>query len=174
MIHTVIDELTHFAYHDAEVVKIELEDQRMTWMTKSINATKENTQNSYPNDMCIADAEIVFQTVEIRRLIFCEKGTIDANRNYIQTVARREASPTEYTSILNKAADGYCWIQGMHMEETPADGKHQFAADFSIVANDDVFDILLEFDHTVISWDVFSGKAWYEDSPRKKHLDRSR
>lgn len=168
MLYTSIDELAHFEYHDAEVVNIEMKDQCMTWTTKSINATTENTQNSYPTDMCIADAEIVFKSIEIKRLIFCESGVVDANNNYIQTTMQREANPAEYASILTESVNGYCWIHGMHMVETPTDGKHRYCADFSIVANDDVFDILLEFDHVVISWDAFNGKAWYEDSPRKK------
>ena len=171
MLYVSIDELEHIVYHDAEVVNIKMKDQCMTWMTKSINVTTDNTQNSYPNDMCVADAEIVFESFEIKSLIFSEKGTFDANNNYIRTATQREASPSKYASILSKSTIEYCWIQGMHMVEVPADGKHRFAADFSIVTDDDVFDILLEYDHVVISWDAFNGNAWYVDNPRKKQLD---
>jgi hypothetical protein len=119
--------------------------------------------------MCVAEAEIVFEAFEIKSLTFNEKGVYDINDNCIKSIPRREASLSECMSILINAAKGYCWILGMHMEETAADGKHGFAADFSIVTDDDVFDLLFEFDHVVISWDRFSGKAWYEESPWREN-----
>ena len=171
MPYVSIDELEHFEYHDAEVVNIELEDQSMIWITKWINATKENTQNSFQIDMCVAEAKVIFETVAIKRIIFGEYGIFNANHEYIQLEKPREANPSEFATILNDSLSKYCRIHGMGMEKAPADGKHKYSVTFTIDGGAGVFDILLDFDRAVISWNEFNGKAWYEDEKWKKKRD---
>ncbi len=164
-----IDELEHFEFHDAEVVSIELKDQCMKWMTRNINATKENTQNSFQIDMCVPEAEIIFETVEIKSIIFGEFKVFNANHELIRHEKPREACPGEFASILSESLSTYCWI--FEMEKEPADGKHKYAAAFTIDGGAGCFDIQLAFDRVVISWNEFSGKAWYEDDIWKKKRD---
>jgi len=165
MQYVAIDELEHFEYHDAEIVSIELKEHCMKWITKHINATKENTQNGYPTDMCVAEAEVVFESVEIKSIIYAEfkskelKDIFSNNSELILHEKPREA----YASILSESVSAYCRIHGMHMEKTPADGKHKYAASFAIDGGAGVFDLHLDFDRMVISWNEFNGKAWYEE-----------
>lgn len=166
-----IDEMEHFSFHDAELISIDLLDQSMKWVTKHINATTENTQNSHPTDMCVAEAEIVFETVEIKSIIFCEYKMFDSNHKLVKHEKPREAPPCEFDSILRESLSAYCWINGMHTESAPTDGKHKHSVTFSIDGGAGFFDMLLVFDRVVISWDKFDGKAWYVDAPWNKQHD---
>lgn len=169
MQYVAIDELEHFEYHDAEIVSIELKEHCMKWMTKHINATKENTQNTFPVDMCVPEAEIVFESVEIKSITIIGFEVHNANHELIEHEETREACPGEFASILSKSVSIYCRIFGMCIEKTPADGKHKYSATFTIVSGVDVFDIQLDFDRVVISWNEFNGIAWYEEDKRKRN-----
>ena len=174
MPYVSIDELEHFEFHDAEVVSIELKDQCMIWIAKRINATKENTQNHYPADMCVAESEIVFESVEIKGITFLGYKVFNAEHVLIHHEKPQEANPDEFASILNDSLSQYCQycrIHGMGMEQAPEDGKHKYSATFTIDAGTRVFDILLDFDRAVISWNEFNGKAWYEDDKWEKKRD---
>ncbi len=168
MQYIAIDELEHFEYHDAEIVSIERKEHCMKWITRHINATKENTQNGYPTDMCVAEAEIIYESVEIQSIIFAGSGTLNDNHEYIQLEKPREAKPSEFTSILSDSLSNYCRIHGMGMEKAPPDGKHKYAASFTIDGGAGIFDIMLDFDRVVISWNEFNGIAWYEEDDCKK------
>ncbi len=171
MPYVSIDELERFEFHDAELISIEQNEPCMKWITKGINATKENTQNHFQFDMCVSESDVVFESVEIKSITFAEIKTYNVNHELIQHEKPREASKTDYTSILNESTSAFCWIQGMCMEKAPADGKHKYAATFTLDGCAGYFHILLHFDRVVISWNEFSGKAWYEDDTWKKKND---
>ena len=113
--------------------------------------------------MCVAQAEIVFEAVEIKSIIFAGFRVFNDKHELIQHEEPRAAKPDAFASILSDSVSGHCRIHGMCMETAPADGEHKYSAIFTIDGGAGVFDIQLDFDRTIISWNEFSGKAWYEE-----------
>jgi len=162
---TAINELTCFEFHDANIEMIDFRDKNMIWKLSAVNATKENSQNHFATDMCIDDAEITFEDYEIVDIIFGAYKIYDSNQVLIESAEARTAQPDEYCDILNKTLSDYCYI--LSMEETPReDVKQQVCFDIDGGAGN--YTLVISFSKSIVQWDEFNGKAWYEDEKWKK------
>lgn len=99
MQYIAIDELSHFDFHDAELQKIDFNDGNMKWKLSSVNATKRNSQNSFNEDMCIKEAEIIFESFNINKIVFGAYEVYDSNQILIESVEAITANPNEYDNI---------------------------------------------------------------------------
>lgn len=70
MKYIAIDELNHFHFHDAKLENIDFRNENMIWQLSAVNATKKNSQNNFDKDMCIENAEVVFEHFNIIKIIF--------------------------------------------------------------------------------------------------------
>lgn len=161
-----INELDCFQFHDAEIKKIQLVDNKMTWIASCINAMITNTQNSNAKDMCVENAIMVFENVAIEKLEFGAYTVHDSNHNLIKSVEATSAEPEEYADILSESTDSYCFIYGMD-ELTKIDGE-KYCACFNIDGGAGNYYLTFTFSVSIVEWDNYSGEAWYEDPKWKK------
>jgi hypothetical protein len=70
MRYIATNELNHFNFHDAALEKMDFLHRNMTWELSALNATTQNSQNNFDKDMCIENAEIVFEQVQIVKIVF--------------------------------------------------------------------------------------------------------
>jgi len=156
-----IDEINHFEYHDAVIKKMEIIEDKMTWIVSELNATIQNSQNSFIEDMCINECEIIFDHYKIEEIIFSAYKIFDSNQNLIESVDARTADFEDYIGIIEDTMKNSCRIVGMiEMPET-SDGRKK--ACFGIDGNRDYFDITFSFTKFTARWNEYNGKAWYED-----------
>ncbi len=166
MRYIAIDELNHFSFHDAELQKIDFHDGNMIWQLSAVNATIHNSQNSFDKDMCIEEAEIVFENVQIEKIVFGAYKVYDSNQALIESVEAKTANPNEYNKILRNTMSNYCYIYSM--EESPkVEGKTHIVC-FNIDGGAGNYYLTLSFTKSTVQWNEYSGKAWYEDEKWKK------
>ena len=165
MKYTSINELSCFEFHDANIEEIEFRDRNMVWRLSAVNATKENSQNSFDIDMCIDDAEIIFEDYEIVEIIFSAYEIFDSNQVLIESAEARTAMPDEYVHILSETLGNYCYILGM--KQIPNKDLRQKVC-FDIDGGAGNYDLILSFSKSIVQWDEYNGKAWYEDEKWKK------
>jgi len=164
--YITIDELNHFEYHDAEIKKIDFSNGNMIWHLSAVNATKENSQNSFDKDMCIKDAEIVFEHFNLVKIVFNAYKVYDSNNVLIESVEAKIANPDEYNAILNNTLLSYCYISSM--EELPMNEDKEYQICFDIDGGAGGYYLTLSYSKSIAQWDEYSGKAWYEDEKWKK------
>jgi len=166
MKYTAVDELTHFQFHDAHISNISFVNRDMVWEVSAVNATTSNTQNNFDEDMCVKNALITFENVNIENIVFGAYKTFDSNNNLIKSQEATAAEPAQYFDILKDTLQGYCYIYGM--EDLPATEKVRYRACFDIDGGVGSFYLTINFTKSVVKWEEFSGKAWYEDEKWKK------
>lgn len=166
MKYIAIDELNHFSFHDAELQKIDFHDRNMIWQLSAVNATIHNSQNSFDKDMCIKQVEIVFEGINVIKVVFGAYKVFDSNKVLIESVEAKTANSNEFNDILKNSLGDYCYI--LSMEELPMneDNKHQ--ACFNIDGGVGNYDLFLSFSKSIVQWDEYNGIAWYEDEKWKK------
>lgn len=167
MKYIAINELNHFNFHDAELQKITFYNGNMIWQLSAVNATIQNSQNSFDEDMCISEAEIIFENFNINKIVFGAYKVYDSNKVIIESVEEKIANPNEYTDILNKTLGNYCYI--FNMEELPMIEGEKYQVCFNIDGGVGNYDLTITFSKSIVQWDEYSGKAWYEDEKWKKN-----
>jgi len=164
MKYTAINELNNFDFHDSEIRAINLSNNHMTWEVEEIHALPNNTQNHFSKAMCIDHAVMIFQDVQIESIIY--EG-YETNYEAINPVP---ASPSEYENILRKAASkAYYFIYSMKNLHALDTGR--FSVCFNIDDNIEEgfgYALTLTFSKSIVQWDGFCGKTWYEDEKWKK------
>jgi len=161
-----INELSHFEFHDAVIATIGFDDKHMTWEVSDVNATTKNTQNKFDEDMCIENASIVFEEVSIESIIFGAYTVHSADGILLESKEATTADPSEYATILENTCGSYCYIYSM--EELPANDKNQYRVCFNIDGGADDYDLTMGFAKSIVTWNKFSGIAWYESEEWKK------
>ena len=157
MRYKAIDELDYFEFHDAEIKEIKLINDQMIWRVSSINVTTANTQNNNPKDMCVENADMIFENISIERLEF--GAYTYSNDRMIKSVEARTAKAEEYVDILTETTSGYCFIYQMD-ELDKVDGE-RYRACFNIDGGAGNFYLTFSFSKSIVEWDSFNGEAWY-------------
>jgi hypothetical protein len=166
MLYCAINELDHFQYHDAEVKEIALTNMGMVWSVAAINATTENTQNMNPKDVCVEKATVTFDNISIKSIVFSAYTVHDSKGNLIEDVKAITAKPEEYSEILRKSTDSYCFIYGM--EDLTQNPDDTYEACFNIDGGSGSYYFTFSFSSSTVEWDEYSGEAWYEHPKWKK------
>ncbi|SEP42141.1 hypothetical protein [Propionispora vibrioides] len=165
MKYVAIDELNHFSFHDAELQKIDIYEDKMRWLLSAINATVQNSQNSYDEDMCIIEAEIIFEHFKIENIVIGEYKVYDSSHKLIESVEAITVDADKYDDILKKTLNGYCYLYSM--EELHTDDDKNVVC-FIIDGGDDTYHLTISFSKSTVIWDNYDGKAWYEHDKWKK------
>lgn len=161
MRYIAINELNHFEFHDAQLQKIDCNDVNMRWQLSVVNATIQNSQNNFDKDMCIKEAEILFENVQIEEIVFAAYKVYDSNEVLIESVEAKTANLNEYNDILRNTLSSYCYIYSM--KELPkVDGKTHIVC-FNIDGGAGNYYLTLSFTKSIVQWNKYNGKAWYED-----------
>lgn len=136
----------------------------MVWQLGAVNVTKTNSQNSFDMDMCIKEAQIVFEHYNIEKVVF---GAYEVykNQTLVETVEARIANPDEYNKILRNTLGDYSYILCMEELLINNDKRHQVC--FNIDGGVGNYDVILSFSKSIVQWDEYDGKAWYEDKKWK-------
>lgn len=166
MKYTAINELNFFDFHDAELQKIDINGDSLIWRLCSLNATTQNSQNSFNEDMCIKEAEVIFEHFNIEEIVFPAYEVYDSDNNLIESVESITANPNEYDDILKKTLDSYCYIYSM--EELSKLGNDKNKVCFNIDGGAGDYYITLSYSKSIIHWNEYEGKAWYENEKWKK------
>lgn len=161
-----IDEINHFEFHDAQLQKIDFHDGNMTWQLSSVNATTQNSQNNSDKDLCIDQADIVFENINIVEIVFSAYKVYNSKNVIIESVEARKASPNEYSDILTGSLGNYCYI--LSMKELPENEDKSHTVCFTISGGIGDYFLTLSFSKSIVQWDEYSGEAWYEAEEWKK------
>ena len=128
----------------------------MKWEVSNINAKTANSQNDFDVDMCIANATILFYDVIVENIVFGVYTSRDSKVNltkYPSVIVESE----DRLDVMKSFTNEYCYIYAM--EEFAAIEGNRYRARFHIDFNTY---LTLVFSKTVIAWDAYDGKAWYE------------
>ena len=170
MKYTVINELNHFEYHDALLKKNTWNNKHLHWEVSAVNATIENSQNNFCKDMCIGNAEIIFEQAHIESIVSDAYQVYDSDNNLVESVKAVTVASEEYNKILSKLNEDYCFIMNMDGYQISENGNYTVC--FSIYGSAiHGYCITISFSKSIISWDEFSGDAWYEDPKWISHGD---
>ena len=88
-----INELDHFEFHDTQIISIENDNGNMKFILRMLNATTKNSQNNFPTDMCIKEAEVVFECANIIEMELGSYEVFDSNKNLIESVKAQKVRP---------------------------------------------------------------------------------
>jgi len=164
MKYEVINELDNFSYHDAEVDTIEFVSGSMIWKTDGINATKSNSQNTYPKDMCIDEAIIILDSVLISKIVILGYKRYQ-NKKLIYERPEVEAEESEYEDIFKEICENRSYIYGMY---DYVEVNDRFEARFEVDSWIETYQISVSFEQSTVKWNKFYGEVWYEDPKWKK------
>jgi hypothetical protein len=165
MQYIAINELSNFDFHDAELQKIDFNDGNMKLQLSSVNATKQNSQNSFNKDMCIKETEIIFKSFNIEKIVFGAYEVYDSNEVLIESVEAITANPDEYDDILKNSLNDYCYIYSM---EELLEIEDRNLVCFNIDGGAGYYYLTLSFSKSIVQWNDYYGKAWYEYEKWKK------
>ena len=166
MKYIAINELDKFEFHDAQIERIEFKESKMIWYISAVNATTENSQNNFPKDMCIDNAQLFFENVAIESIAFLAYKITHANGS-ITEVERRPVPNNECHEILENSTTDYCGI--FRLENLSQNNDKTFIATFSIDSfSVGFYDLIFSFSKATVQWDTYYGEAWYEDAKWKK------
>ena len=168
MKYVATDELHNFDYHDAELMAMDWHGKDFVWQVKSINASAKNTKNNHPKDMCIKYAKMVFKDACIENIVFSGYKTYSADGTLLKSVEAETAAPEEYEKIINNSTSTYCYIFGMVKQSYIKTANDRFSVCFDIDGGEGHCIITISFTEAIVSWDEFSGEAWYEHPKWKK------
>ena len=177
MKYMTVNELQNFNYHDAQLKAMDWRGRDFVWLSDRINASTENSQNSYPTDMCIDSAEIVFKDACIESIVFSGYKTYGAGGALLKSVEAETAAPHEYDNILKKTLAPSNFIYCMEEKSYVKVKDDRFSASFNIGGGDFVgmgYVITISFSEAIVSWDKFSGETWYESAEWKEHVAKMR
>jgi len=161
MRYTVVNELSNFQFHDAELKSIDFEAHCMKWEVAHINAMTSNSKNELDVDMCIDNAIMVFNDIAIESVIYGAYTERDSSGNITEHKPVTIKSNEHLDTLRNIPNEG-CYLYAM--EELVVIDKNRYKACFHIDFN--TF-LTFTFSQSIISWNGFIGKAWYEDEKWK-------
>ena len=160
-----INEINHFEYHDATIKSFSIKDHSMHWVVDDINATKDNTQNDFPEDMRILGCHIDFEDVQIDEIIFSAWSQFDANGHLVKSEPARSADPSEFTTILKETMKSWCSIQDISVLAETNDGRDRIS--ICLDGQVGIYDLNISYRTFIAQWDEYAGKAWYEEDQWK-------
>ena len=161
-----VNELDTFSFHDAELEEITFESKNMIWIMSAVNAETKNSQNNFPEDMCIEKAKFLFENIELKKIEF------SGYKKYCsgiltETVEATEADKSEYQNILNQTiSEGTVYIMRLNSLLKEA-GK--YTACFDIEGGTGDFYFTFTFTQVVAKWENYCGKAWYVEMKHSKN-----
>lgn len=161
-----INELHAFSFHDAAIENISFCEGRMIWLVSSLNATSQNSQNAQSIDQCIKEAEMVFSYAKVAEIEFWGWSIHDNKGNLVEKVAPRKAVESEFSDIMEKTV-ACGWAHFFSMESLEKQGEIHTVC-FSIDGGAGMYNMTMEFRDVVVTWNDYSGPAWYEKPPFKK------
>jgi len=165
MKYIAINELNRFEFHDAELQKIDFNDGNMRWQLSSVSATKQNSQNSFNEDMCIKEAEIIYESFNIEKIVFGAYQVYDANQVLIESVEAITANLDEYDDILINSLKHYCYIYSM---EELLEIEDRNLVCFNIDGGAGNYYLMFSFSKSIVQWNEYAGEAWYESEKWEK------
>ena len=153
-----VNELDTFSFHDAELEEIIFENKDMIWLMYAVNAETKNSQNNFPEDMCMEKATFIFENIELKKIKF------SGYKKYCsgiltETVEPKEADKSEYQDILNRTvSEGTAYI--MKLDSLSKDAG-QYTACFDIEGGAGDFYFTFSFTKAIAKWEKYCGRAWY-------------
>ena len=166
MKYTAINELNHFVYHDALLKKMTWRNKNLHWELSAVNATIENSQNNFCKDMCIESAEIIFEQAHVVSIVSNAFQVYDSDNNLVESVEAITAISEEYDTILSKSLENYCFIMSMDGYQISENGNYEACFNIADLVTHGYY-ITISFSKSIVSWEEFSGEAWYEESKWK-------
>ncbi len=155
-----INELDCFEFHDAIIKELSIVNNNMMWLASSINAMTTNSQNTNIKDMCVKEAVMMFENMQIDSIVFNSWKSYDSQNNLIESVAAVTAKPEEYEDIIKKSFKRCCYIQSM--EEINKQNEGNYKSCFLLDSIAGMFYFTFSFSKSIVEWNEFSGEAWYE------------
>ncbi len=148
-----------FYWHDALIESVQLENGNIVCQVRDLNITEENTENKFPYDMCIKQAEVIFEKATIVELMLW--GHIETLPDKTtKHILNRELPIAEVRGYIKNLMDknpvGYVFaLNEFNCSNTG------YSACFAINSSPEIFDITLSFSKGLIKWSEYSGKSWY-------------
>ncbi len=158
-----IDELETFAFHNGKLHCAQWDEDDLTLQVGNINATTENSQNAAPTDLCIGQAMIRFSKAELTAIRVFAEAERPAPNHIIMELSPPLPDQDSYWDFLQRAI-GTTGAVILSKEDLQINhGKT--AVTFLLEGASDVFQLTISYDQAQISWDKFSGSAWYVSWP---------
>jgi len=159
MKYEAVNELTHFDFHDALINRIYFKNDDLIWDVSKINATTENSQNDFEDHMCVEDALMIFENAQIENIFIGGYKRYNSDGVLIDSKENVTLLPEEYEDFLkSKNRENGSYIFGMESFSELENGKYRVKFD----------SITFTFSKSIIKWENYSGKAWYESDEWKK------
>ena len=156
-----INELGDFQFHGAVIADIMLQDSEMVWHISAINTTSQDKQNDYATDMCIENATMIFENIQIESLIFSSYQVYDSTNTLIKDVEAKTISSEEYKEILITPNKNCFTIFAMSAFSKNED-ENVYAARFNIDGEKGNFDLTFSFSKTIVEWKEHFGESGLE------------
>ncbi len=160
MKYTSVNELGTFDFHDASFENVTFENGNMVWYLHDLNATTENSQNKYPEDMCIRVAKLTFRHFYPTKIISLGYEIHYKDPDTIKSFPPVEHDKEYFIPFLQDAINGG-FIQ--YINEFTSD-----SAAFCVDNLKDICEIYFKCNDCTVEWEEFDGSAWYEE-PFEKH-----
>ena len=154
------NEPENFNWHDAEIISVYCESQKMIWKVNALNVLTSNSQNLEGIDLCASTATVVFENYfieNIKRYRFKKY----QGKKVIEEQPDKMLSRQEILALLNEIIHNTDdrFIRYIYGMESSTDVKK-----FDISINIDLMVCMgIKCDKFIVEWDRFEGKAWYLD-----------
>ena len=161
-----INELNTFEFHDALIKDISFNHNEIIILVSELNATTDNSQNTDTVDLCIEEAELTFLNAKITKIEFSGWVTYDSHHNLIEKVEPRQVDNADFFEIVQKTKEcGWAYFQSMESVQKQDD---KFTVCFYIDGGAGTYYMTMEYSCASVTWNSYSGAAWYEMPPFKK------
>ena len=166
MKYTSLNELSTFQFHNALFNSIKIIDKTMYWEMSAIDIMTTNSQNNHTKDMTTDLAYIVFDDVVIHSLERTACDTYNSKNELIKSVKNIIIHESEYNKVFDNVNSQYSFTYGM--EEFVQINDSQYKTCFNVYSAGENYHLTIFFSKVIVSWDEYTGDAWYEHPKWKK------
>ncbi len=154
--------LDEFEFHDAYITNICIKDKSLYWKVGDLNVTTSNSRNHNDTDMCIDEAEIIFEDYEIKTMTLLGHSSYEPGATEPSEVVENRLYTTKEIDAEMKQSIGDCYFYFNYLIYHKQIGKGE--AQFLYSDNyGKCLEIVMQFSNVTIKWDDYVGKAWYVD-----------
>jgi len=163
-----VNELSTFDFHDAYINKIDFLNGQMIWEVENINATTQNSQNNFEDDMCIKNALVIFEDIKIDEFLYGGYSKYDGKGNLLE---KKEVETITNQEKCREVLKNMPMMPMMISDVSPplyVSDDGQYKTKFNLLD----CNLPISFSKAIIKWDDFNGKAWYarEDFVKRSEL----
>lgn len=161
MKYKAINELNHFEFHDANIVSQKRENGCIEWILDNLNVTTLFSQCDFEEDMCIKEARVLFEQVEVEGICLSEYARTAIIQGQTVHYNEMRKKPLEMAEKVLQDTENSYYRRISRMLGNHGQSNGSFRISFEIENIQEYFSISFRYKSATVEWDEYEDVAQY-------------